>query len=117
MARGGRERERRPDFRCHRKIELRRHDADHQVIHVVQPYGGADDVAVAAESPLPEAMAEDHFTLAARLIFAGAERAAERRLHAEHIEEIDIDQRLIDALRLAARTRDIGETLPIAGHA
>jgi hypothetical protein len=61
--------------------------ADDMMDFVVHRERGADDGRVAVELIHPEAVAEDDDRRRANLVLARQERAAEERLHADHLEE------------------------------
>ena len=61
-----------------------------------------DNVLVAAEAPLPVAMAQDQHGFGAQIVVLRIEHPAERWLHAENVEEIRRNDPCRHALRLAA---------------
>ncbi len=85
------------------EVEARRHHADDVVDLAVEHQRTADGIGRAAETALPEAMAEDHRRLPARGILGGGERPAQRRADAQHLEQIGGDQPNPQPLRRAAR--------------
>jgi hypothetical protein len=73
-------RDRRPDVgwragRCRRKLERRRHYADHHVEFAADCDRTADERGVGAEPLAPQALADDDDLSATRLIFVGDEHA------------------------------------------
>ena len=73
------------------KHERPRHHANDFVPVVVHQDRPADDGGVAAETPLPESVADDH-DLRTGAVFLVGERPAALRRHAEDAEEIRRDQ-------------------------
>jgi len=71
-----------------RKFEAGRHDADHGVRLGVQLDAPPHHAGVAAELVLPELVAQDEDVVSAWLVLAGREGTAERRLHAQDVEQI-----------------------------
>ena len=69
------------------QLELRRHDAHHGDRLAFGAKGAADDVGVATEAPLPQAVANDENVLVPGLSVGGLQRAAQFRRDAEHNEE------------------------------
>ena len=87
------ERQRHPHFGARlperREPELRRHDTDDDVRVAVELDGPRPtNCRIAAEAPLPQAVAQHDDALATRLIFAGDERSPARRRHAEQVEHV-----------------------------
>ena len=82
--------------------EAGRHDADHFARHPVELDDASDDAGVAAEFPLPQAVAEDGVAVTADGIFPCSERAAQLRGHAQNREEVRRDERGAQSDRLAA---------------
>ena len=96
------ERERRPQLGAHRKIESRRHDADDDRLIAVGAHGASDDRRIRAETPPPQAVAEHDALRVRGHLFVGAERAPDRRVRVERVEERGGDEEAEDALRLVA---------------
>ncbi len=71
---------------------------------------------VGGEAAAPQAVAQDHFALAAGLVFALLKAAAQRRLDTERGEEIGAHQRLYDPLGFAARAHDVGHAAAPRGE-
>src|SRR5579864_7619884 len=69
-------------------MEATRHDSDDAVVFAIDADGVADDRRVGAKILLPELMAQNHDTVAARLIFTCDEGAALFRGYTEDVEEI-----------------------------
>ena len=92
----------RPDVGAERKVESGRGHADHFMRHGVDQDRPPEDAVVAAKSPLPETMADDHTAVTPRGLFGRGERATERRLHPERVEEIGGDTKAGDALGFLA---------------
>src|SRR6185503_14236382 len=86
-------------------VEANRHDANDVVRLAVEQDLAPHDRRVAPEAALPEAVAEDDHLVAAGVVLAGGERAAEPRLHAIHLEELGRGLRRDQPLGLA----DAGE--------
>src|SRR5213075_1382132 len=72
----------------HRRIEGRRHDADHDDGFAVEPQSAADDVGVAGKVTGPKAVAENSHGTVAGLSFFSFEDASEYGLGAEHREKV-----------------------------
>src|ERR1035437_8863693 len=103
----GRKGVRRPQLGPYRKIEAGRHHAGNQGVLVVQADVLADDGGVGGEAAAPQAVAEHDLALAAGLVFALLESAAQHRLDAERGEEGGAHQRLPGTLRFAAGTDNV----------
>jgi hypothetical protein len=97
--------------------ESGRHHPDHLVAVVVHQQRASENAGVAAVSPLPQPVADDHDRRARAILVVG-ERTADRRMHAEDDEEILADaaaEQLFgrpirrDVGRAAARGGDAGE--------
>ena len=96
----GREGDRDPELlRIRREIERRRHHAEDAVRLAAQSDVAPDDGSIGAEAARPQAMAEHDHLLFAGLVLGGRERPAERRLHAEDVEEPGRDACAGHALR------------------
>ena len=54
-----------PEFRGQRKVKAGGHHAGDDVVLVIQANGRVDDGRVRGKAAAPQAVAEDHFTLAA----------------------------------------------------
>ncbi len=80
-----------------------RHHADHRERIAAQHQRLADDIRVAPEAPLPEALAQQRDSGRAGLLFLGPERATDDRLLAERLENAGGDLPAVHALRLARR--------------
>src|SRR5262249_5265354 len=61
----------------------------------------ADQMRIAAQTPLPDSMAQNHHALAAESVFVFRERAPDRGMSAERGEKIRRHALPIEALRLA----------------
>ena len=87
-----------------RPIELAtpRQHADDRVVVAVQRDRAPHDGRVAAELADPEAMAEHDDAIVAGTVFAGRERPADPRLHAQHVEVRRRHSRRSHLSRLAA---------------
>jgi hypothetical protein len=94
-------RERPPDLGAFGVAEARRGDADHGAGLAVDLHVLADDGGIAAEALLPQRVAEHDHVRAARLVLARHEPAAERRPHAQHIEEGRAHRGALQANRVA----------------
>jgi hypothetical protein len=93
---------RRPaDFRPEK---LRRCDADNRHRHSFDNDRSADGTSIAAETPLPEAMADDgHAALGfGQPVFVGSEGTSDERHHAEFVEEVAADEQPVNAIGFAA---------------
>ncbi len=86
-------------------VEIPRHDADHREALPAQDEGAAEDAGVAAESPLPESLAQEDDAVGARLLLLRAERPAEDRSLPERRERPRRDLPPVDALGLAHGVR------------
>jgi len=88
----GGEVERHPHLRARlperRELKRGRHDTDDHVLLPVQRYRAADDGAVAAETPLPQAVTEHHDLVISGFVLASSKRPTHDRGHAEEIEQI-----------------------------
>jgi hypothetical protein len=62
----------------------------------------ADDLRIASETPLPELVANQRDRRRARLIFLGAEAAADNRLDRKNPQEVRGDAGSLQNLRLGA---------------
>ena len=80
--------ERRPERRAMRKVECRRHHADHRVRHAVQGDRRAEHRARAAEALPPYLVAQEHDVIVTRLFLRRRERAPNGRRYAEGAREI-----------------------------
>jgi hypothetical protein len=67
-----------------RKLKARGHHADHLVAGAADGDGAADDPTIAAEVPLPRAMAQQHDAARLGALVLGPESAADDRRHSEH---------------------------------
>src|SRR5688572_3126426 len=85
-----------------RELEVLRQNTEHGVGSAAYGNRLVDDVGVAAEEPLPDAIAEDDDAAAVGVVFALAEAAAVERLDPQHVEEIGADAGRLYALRLFA---------------
>ena len=95
-----------------RKFDRRRRDADDRERCPVQRDRLAEDTLVAAETFLPEGMAQHRDVRTARAIVIGGEGAAEERLDAERAEEIFGDANALEIFRIApAGEGESGERL------
>ena len=88
------------DVALDRVLRERRQHADDRVRPVVHPQHAADHAGLAAELRLPVLVAQDEHGLRADVVVALAERAAEQRPHAEHVEEVGGDDRGLDPVGL-----------------
>ena len=85
---------RRPDFnvsffRCSsRCIETRRHDADDPVQVSIHSHALAQNLSIAAESSLPEAITDHNFAHKARRVIIRIETSTDLRLHPQQFEII-----------------------------
>jgi hypothetical protein len=61
--------------------------------------GAADDGAVTAETPEPEAVAEDRHAVASRPVFVRKERSAKRRPDAQQLEQARRNGSGVETLR------------------
>ncbi len=85
--------ERPPDARAFRRnvLERRRHDADDDVRIVVERHAAPDDRGIAAESPVPERVAQDDDSRPAVAIVGRREVAAANGSNAERAEVVGAD--------------------------
>ena len=97
--------ERRPDFGAHRKVESDGRDPDDFVLLAVEQDRSTEDVRIASESTLPEALAHDDTAMLARPLLVRPESAPERRLHAERSKEVGRDAEALNALGIVAPIR------------
>src|SRR5215510_10749650 len=84
----GVERQRRPDFGAARILKPGWHDPNDGVLRAVEIYPLPHYVRVAAETPLPQPVAEQSDLIMIRVVFLGCEDSPIRRIHAEDGEEI-----------------------------
>src|SRR5215831_7542434 len=81
----GRDRQRRPDIRIPEpETRVRWHYANHRITLIIECDGPAQDVGIAAEAPLPQPIAEDHYPVVSGPIFFRQEVTTNQRSHAEH---------------------------------
>jgi len=73
---------------AHRKIESARHYADDGARMTVDLNSAAYDVAIGIESARPQAITENHFTIAAGLVLFRKNIPAEHRRYAERREHV-----------------------------
>ena len=97
--RGGVLAERRADIDASRELESFRCDADDGVRLSVEDEPLADGVEPAAETALPQAMADDCDGRGASPIVVAAERAPVRNRHAEQRKEVGRDLAAVDCTR------------------
>src|SRR5262245_975999 len=65
------------DLKPRRKIKVGRHNPDHRVVLIVECDALSDDLSVGAETPAPEAVAQNHDTISAWTIFFGQKSASQ----------------------------------------
>ncbi len=70
-----------------RKLEARRHDADHRVGRSIQMNDAAEHIRIGAKSTAPQTVAEEGGPRRSVLIFCLGERSAQLPLHAESIKQ------------------------------
>src|SRR5687768_17554744 len=87
-----------------RELKSRGQDSDDLVTLAVDRDAATDDVWIAAEASLPQAVSQDRDSWSTLLVFTGLECSAEERLDAEHVEEVCRHSRRTDVFRLAAST-------------
>jgi hypothetical protein len=81
----GRERQRRPDVNIfHPQPRARRRHAYHRVKLIIERDGPAQDVWIAAEAPLPQNVAENHYPVMSGLIFFRQKIPADHRPQTDH---------------------------------
>ena len=73
----------------------------------VQPHDAPDHVRARAEPLLPQTIAEDRHTRRIGAFFALVKRSAARGRDAEHVEEVRVDERAGNPLRIAAARQRI----------
>ena len=83
--------------------EALRHHADDGAVDVVQAQLPAEHVRIAAELPLPEAIAEHDHRLRAGPGVGGGRRPPEERRHAHHVEGVERAVVAAQPLRIAIR--------------
>src|ERR1022692_633061 len=88
-------------LRAIRELKPWRHDPDDGLRDAVHNHLAAEHARVAAEAPLPEAVADDHHRVTALLVFLGRKCAPEARLGCQQVEKVGRDARRRDALRFA----------------
>src|ERR1039457_6013092 len=88
-------------LRAIRELKPWRHDPDDGLRDAVHNHLAAEHERVAAEAPLPEAVADDHHRVTALLVFLGRKCAPEARLGCQQVEKVGRDARRRDALRFA----------------
>src|SRR5262245_36108049 len=85
-----------------KEAEVRRQNANHSVVGVIERDATADDVLLAAKPTLPQSVAKYGDTRAARRVFRGGKVTPRRdRLHAERWQEACRDLATLDPFRLA----------------
>lgn len=94
--------------------EARRHDSNHLMGDVFDPYLPPEDPGIGGEGPLPEPLAEDDDRLRRRLLLAGRESAAAAGRGAQDAEQRRGDFGRVQAPRLTAPAR-AGFTLAVGG--
>ena len=82
--------------------DLWRHDTDDRRRLAVEMNGASDDVGAAGESPAPRSVAQDGGARRARTLIGLGERSANRRGDLEHVEEIDVHHRAVEAFGVIA---------------
>src|SRR5262245_47742370 len=95
------ERRRRPKVRIPAESKVRGHHPDHGVTLAAESDGLVQDFGIAAEPPLPQAVAEQRDVGASGLIFFGQKDPAYLRLRAEHREKTVGDAQAHYLLRIA----------------
>ncbi len=98
------------------ELEARRHHAIDGIGRPAHQDGAANEVRVAAEPPLPEAVTEHHH-LAIGVFLFGLEGAAEQWLRAEQRKKIGGDRLARDFLGRSAAGQVFGVAPGVGGHA
>ena len=99
------------------ELEVLRQDADHGERPAVDQELPADRRRIGAEPPRPDPMREHDDAIAAWLRFLAAERAAERRVDAEHRKEQRRHTHAADRFRRPRRRARVADReVPIAPH-
>ena len=83
------------------EVKRRRHHANHGVALAVECDCLIQDFGIAAKTPLPQPVTQDHYVVVSRLIFFGQKVATQLRLSAEHRKKAFGDIQSTQPLRIA----------------
>jgi hypothetical protein len=95
------------------QVEVGRQHSDDLVRHAAQLHLAPDHARVAAETPNPHAVAEQHHRRSVRDVLLGPDLPAQLRLHAEEREEIGRHRAQVHRLRVVRAAQDL---LPPGGQ-
>ena len=90
--------------------EVRRHDARDFVVPALEGNRASDDGRICAEAPAPEPVAQHRDAVTTVDFLVDLQRAADRRLHSKHVEEVRRHPLRAQILGLGARLAQRGRS-------